>query len=97
MAFPVKSFTRIPTKTEWDRFQRCARGMRRLKVNATLDLATSDVFSALQLHTGNDALLPRLDNFDCMDAILKHSLPLFPYFYPAKPRISRFSSLKTSL
>jgi hypothetical protein len=83
IASASKTFTRIPTRTEWSRFQKYARGMRSLKVNASKDLLAPDVFSTLQLRTGNDPLLPRLDGFECDDTTEAFA-PLIPIFLPPK-------------
>lgn len=75
----VKSFNRIPTKAEWNRFRKYARGMRKLGVDARWDLITPEVFSTLQLRTGNDPLLPRLRIFKCGN-VTQEFAPFLPLF-----------------
>ena len=83
IASTFKSFTRIPTRAEWIRCKKYARGMRSLKVNASKDLVTPNVFSTLQLHTGNNPLLPGLNSFECCDTTEAFTL-LIPILLPPK-------------
>ena len=76
---PVKSFERIPTKAKWSRFQKYARGMRTLRVDASQDLVASDVLLVLQLRTGNGPLIPKLETLDC-EAVSEAFVPFIPLF-----------------
>jgi len=78
IALPAKSFQRIPTKAEWSRFQKYARGIRTLEVDDSKDLVTSDVLLKLQLRTGNEPLLPRLVTFECK-AVSEAFIPFIPF------------------
>ena len=78
-----KSFKRIPTKAEWTHFRKHTRRMRNLKVDATKNLVTSGVLSALQLRTANEPLLPRLGSFECQDAT-GTLIPFIPLFLSPK-------------
>jgi hypothetical protein len=53
--------------------------MRTLHVDTSQDLVTPDVLSALQLRTGNDPLLPKLEVFQCQDAT-EAFIQLIPLF-----------------
>ena len=75
--FLVKSFNRIPTKAEWNRFRKYAGGMRALKVDASQDLFAPEVLSALQLRTGNDPFLPRLCSCQCTE-VTEQFIPFIP-------------------
>jgi hypothetical protein len=55
-----KTFKRLPTKTEWARFQKYARRMRALKRLGTEETVSLEVLSAIQLCTANEPLLPNL-------------------------------------
>ena len=76
---PEKSFERIPTKDEWNRFRKYARGKRKLKVDPSEDLVVSDVLFVLQLRTGNEPLLPGLEAFEC-GAASEAFVPFIPLF-----------------
>jgi hypothetical protein len=54
-----KSFKRLPTETEWARFQKYARRMRELMESSTETLSP-EVLSAIQLRTANEPLFPNL-------------------------------------
>ena len=58
----LKSFRRLLTVQEWARFRTYARRMRKIEGHGTLDLLSSQVLSALQLHTLNELLLPNLQS-----------------------------------
>jgi len=76
----MKYFRRLPTKEEWSRSRKYARGIRVLKMDTSIDLVvTQDVLLALQLRTGNETLLPRLERFVCKNTTgdFIPSIPLF--------------------
>lgn len=76
---PMKFFERIPTKAEWSRFQKYARGMRKLRVDASQDLVAPDVLLALQFRTGNNPLLPKLETLEC-ETVSEAFVPFVPLF-----------------
>jgi hypothetical protein len=76
-----KHLQRIPTKAEWSDFQKYARRMRRLKVDASGDLITPETFLALQSHAADKPFLPRLKSFECESAS-NALLPFIPLFLP---------------
>lgn len=47
------------------------------------DLVTSEVLLALQLHTGNEPLLPRLEGFGCVNTTADF-IPFIPLFFALK-------------
>lgn len=55
-----KSFRRSPTTSEWTRFRKCTRRMRKLEEYTTLHLPPSQVLSVLQLRASSESLLPNL-------------------------------------
>ena len=79
IALSRKSFDRLPTKEEWIRFQKYARGMRKLKVDASKDLIALNVLPALQLRTGDEPLLPGLRAFEC-ELVSEAFAPFIPLF-----------------
>ena len=79
IVLPGKSFNRIPTNAQWNRFKKRARGMRELRVHSNADLIAADVPSTLQLRNGNDQFLPRLETFACLDTS-EAFIPLIPLF-----------------
>ena len=73
----IKSFKRMPTKVEWNRFRKYAQEMRKLEVDWYPEI-TSDTFLTLQLRTANEPLLPKLKTFKCdEDEVLVPFIPLF--------------------
>ena len=63
-----KIFKRTPTKAEWAHSRKYARRMRKIVVDTSEDIVSSDVLLALHLRTVNDPWLPRLREFGCMEA-----------------------------
>jgi len=59
-----KSFKRLPTTPEWDRFRKYARRMRELVEFYTLDFPSVEVLSVLRLCIINEPLLPNLKTLD---------------------------------
>ena len=57
--------------------------MRELRVDAFEDLVTLDALFVLQLHTGNELLLPRLGVFEC-EAVSGAFVPFLPLFLSPK-------------
>ena len=55
-----KTFKRLPTATEWGRFQKYARRMQEVNEFGTLGFLSLEVLTSLQLHIVNEPLLPNL-------------------------------------
>ena len=79
IALPRKSFVRLPTKEEWARFRKYARGIRKLKMDASKDPLVPDVLLVLQLRNGDESLLPGLGFFKC-EAVSEAFAPFIPLF-----------------
>jgi len=80
-----KSFKRLPTATEWGRFRKYARRMRKLIEYHIPDIPSLEPLSAMQLCTINEPLVPNLQ-----------SLELFEVHGPFIPFIPLFLSPRTT-
>ena len=74
-----KSFKRLPTTTEWARFQKYARRMRELRQCSTPVCPSLETLSAMQLYTINEPLLTNLKTLE-MTEIEGWFIPFIPLF-----------------
>ena len=69
----------MPTTVEWARFKKYARRMRELKFRHSEEPVPLDVFSALQLRTLNEPLLPNLRTLEFSE-VTADIIPFIPLF-----------------
>ena len=83
--FVQKSFKRLPTTTEWGRFRKYARRIRKLNESGIFPALSSEVFSVLQSHTIDDPFLPNLNALS-LSNIVGSFIPFISLFL--SPRIT---------
>ena len=83
-----KTFERLPTAVEWARFREYARRIREFRGHGVAKTLSSEVYSAIQLYTFNEPLLPNLKTLDLW-GIEGSFIPFIPSFL--SPRIASIS------